>query len=369
MSDPQIQEQTRAWVDKFRAPLEIALDDFLVSVKWPEREPFRRQLVQRGLDELSLDELVLEMPRSHWESRQFPPDRIVLSLQVLQELDKTQPLLDACVAIIQRAYALYRSPERDPVIRSNDPSLADAFGMYWLLRAREVLSQHPPSPLGGGGTGGPDSPEWTRLLNDATIHAFKDVASIDDYLAAQERLISQDPYRRPRPLPSLPYQAGRTVVLGEQSRGSETVSGPAELFVVMPFSKTWSAGAYAFIRRAVKRLEAPEGALHLYRADEIAEPGQISEQIKDSIAVAHVVIADITDVNPNVMWELGYADGIGKTIVILNQSPTSSPFDMVDRRQVAYSISPTDEEEENLLRHIIEALRSGYGRAFTPRSS
>jgi hypothetical protein len=143
LSDPQIQEQIRAWVDKFRAPLEIALDDFLVSVEWPEREPFRRQLVQRGLDELSLDELVLEMPRSHWESRQFPPDQVVLSLQVLQELDKTQPLLDACVAIIQRAYALYRSPERDPVIRSNDPSLADVFGMYWLLRAREVLSPTP----------------------------------------------------------------------------------------------------------------------------------------------------------------------------------------------------------------------------------
>jgi hypothetical protein len=368
LSDPRIQEQTRAWVDKFRPLLEMALDDFLVSVEWPERERFRRQLVQRGLDELSLDELLLEMPGSHWESRQFPPDRIVLSLQVLQELDKTQPLLDACVGIIQKAYALYRSHEHDPVISSNDFSLAAAFGPYWLLRAREVLSQHPPSPLGGG-TAGKDTTEWTRSLNDAAISAFKDVASIDDYLAAQERLISQDPYRRARPLPSLPYQAGRTVVLGEHSRGSETVSGPAELFVVMPFSETWSAGTYAFIRRAVKWLEAPEGALHLYRADEIAEPGQISQQIKDSIAAAHVVIADITDVNPNVMWELGYADGIGKTIVILNQSPTSSPFDMVDRRQVAYSISPTDEEEENLLRHIIEALRSGYGRGFTPRSS
>jgi nucleoside 2-deoxyribosyltransferase len=29
-----------------------------------------------------------------------------------------------------------------------------------------------------------------------------------------------------------------------------------------------------------------------------------------------VVVADITGVNPNVMWELGYADGKGKAIVI-----------------------------------------------------
>jgi len=136
----------------------------------------------------------------------------------------------------------------------------------------------------------------------------------------------------------------------------------------MPFRETWSAGIYAFIRRTVGRLEAPEGALHLYRADEIAEPGQISQQIKDAIAAAHVVIADITEMNPNVMWELGYADGLGKTIVILNQSPSSSPFDMVDRRQVAYCSSPTDEDEANLLRHIIEAVRTGYGRSLTPRS-
>ena len=225
MSDPQIQEQTRAWVDKFRPVLQLALGEFLASVEWPEREQFRRQLAQRGLDELSVDELLLEMPRSDWGFRQYPPERIVLSLQVLQELPEAKPLLDACVGIIQKSYALYRSVETDPVIRGDDPSLADSFGMYWLLRAREVLSQHPPSPLNGG-TAGKDTTEWTRSLNNAAIPAFKGVASIDDYLAAQERLISQDPYRRARPLPSLPSQAGRTVVLAEQSRGSETVSGP-----------------------------------------------------------------------------------------------------------------------------------------------
>ena len=231
--------------------------------------------------------------------------------------------------------------------------------------ACEVLSQHPPSPLGGG-TGGPGANEWTRTLNEAAIHAFKDVASIDDYLAAQERLRSEDPYRlAQRPISSL-YGLDGSAVLGAQPPATETASGPAELFVIMPFSETWSAGIYAFIRRTVERLEAPVGALHLYRADEIAKPGQISQQIKDSIAAAHVVIADITDVNPNVMWELGYADGIGKRIVILNQSPNSSPFNMVDRRQVAYCSSPTEEDEANLLRHIIEALRTGYDRPFTP---
>jgi hypothetical protein len=201
------------------------------------------------------------------------------------------------------------------------------------------------------------------LLNQAAIPAFKSVASIDDYLAAQERMIDEDPYRRARQ----PAQHLTTFAGSAESADTNGPPGPAEVFVIMPFSEAWSDGIYAFIRRTIERLEAPEGELHLYRADEIAQPGQISQQIKDSIAAAHVVIADITGVNPNVMWELGYADGLGKTIVILNQNPSSSPFDMIDRRQVAYHGSPTDQDEKDFLRHIIEALQAGYERSFTVR--
>ena len=102
-------------------------------------------------------------------------------------------------------------------------------------------------------------------------------------------------------------------------------------------------------RGDIERLDTPTGTLHLYRADDIAEPGQITQQIRDSIARAHLTIADITNVNPNVMWELGYADGLGRTIVIFNQNPGSSPFDMVDRHHVGYQADPTADEEENLL--------------------
>ena len=142
----------------------------------------------------------------------------------------------------------------------------------------------------------------------------------------------------------------------------------ADLFVIMPFSEPWSEGTYALIRRAVRQIGAPKGALSLLRADEIAEPGQITQQIKEAIGSAHVVIADVTHVNPNVMWELGYADGLGKTIVILNQDPRSSPFDIADRRQVSYSASPTEKDEENLTRHLIEALRTGHGLQYQART-
>jgi hypothetical protein len=110
-------------------------------------------------------------------------------------------------------------------------------------------------------------------------------------------------------------------------------------------------------------LGAAQGRLYLYRADEIAAPGRITDQIWEALTNADVVIADITGLNPNVMWELGCADGLGRTSVILNQNPGSSPFDLGDRRQVAYHMPATKDDEKRLLRHLIEALRATDPRA------
>ena len=76
-----------------------------------------------------------------------------MSLQVLQGQPEAAELLDVCVAVIQRAYALYISVDDDePVLRSDDPLLAAGShgDAHLLLCAWEVLTQHPPGPLGGG---------------------------------------------------------------------------------------------------------------------------------------------------------------------------------------------------------------------------
>ena len=362
LSQDQLKAKRLGWVAKFRPALELALEEFLETAQWPDRERFRRKLIQRGLDDLSLDELLRDMPRSRWQRRMVVPDRVVLSLQVLQDLPSAKSLLDVGLAIVQRAYELYRSEsESAPALRSDDPVLLAAAGgdAGLLLRAREVLDQNPPDPLRGGGSG-VEATQWTRLLNDAAMPAFKNVATVHDYLAAQKQIITDDRKAYDR-IAAMPIQSAPGTVMTRfaQAHSPAANARPAELFVIMPFGESWSDGTYAFIRRAVAKLDIRAGQVHLYRADEIALPGQISDQIKDAISRARMVVADITGVNPNVMWELGYADGMNKAIVILNQNPGSSPFDMADRRQVSYHISPTDADETNLVRHLAEALSAG----------
>jgi len=65
--------------------------------------------------------------------------------------------------------------------------------------------------------------------------------------------------------------------------------------------------------------------------------------------------------NPNVMWELGYASAYGKPLVVLNQDPRGSPFDLQQVRQVKYDSVPTSADEEHLFKHLVQALLVAVG--------
>jgi nucleoside 2-deoxyribosyltransferase len=95
----------------------------------------------------------------------------------------------------------------------------------------------------------------------------------------------------------------------------------------------------------------------------MADPGMITDQIEDAIETASAIVADITGLNPNVMWELGYASQCAKPLVVLNQKPGSSPFDEHNIRQVPYTETLTAEDENKIHRHLRAALRMALGSA------
>lgn len=57
---------------------------------------------------------------------------------------------------------------------------------------------------------------------------------------------------------------------------------------------------------------------------------RILPDILERIKRAAFVIVDLTDLRPNVFYELGYADGLGKRVVVTAKKGTELPFDVKD---------------------------------------
>ena len=75
------------------------------------------------------------------------------------------------------------------------------------------------------------------------------------------------------------------------------------------------------------------------RVDELANANPIIKDIKTLIEKSEFLIIDLTHSNPNVYYELGYADGIGnkgKDILLLAQDKTDLHFDTQHRRTLFY---------------------------------
>jgi hypothetical protein len=105
-------------------------------------------------------------------------------------------------------------------------------------------------------------------------------------------------------------------------------------FSIMPF-KTRFNGASHIIKTAAKRC-----GLSYERGDFTKKSGNILAHIVNEISHAAVVVADITDLNPNVLYELGIAHQLlgPERVVILSQRVYGSTelFDVTQFRMLVY---------------------------------
>lgn len=67
------------------------------------------------------------------------------------------------------------------------------------------------------------------------------------------------------------------------------------------------------------------------RVDQLNALGQIVPEIKRRIEASAFVIVDLTDLRPNVFYELGYADGLRKPLILTAREGTELPFDIKDQ--------------------------------------
>ncbi|WP_186644165.1 hypothetical protein [Fluviispira vulneris] len=96
--------------------------------------------------------------------------------------------------------------------------------------------------------------------------------------------------------------------------------------------------------------------INITRSDEIFSNNYIIDDIKNQINTSEIIIAEISESNPNVFYELGYAHALKKETIVLCDNDISSvlPFDVRGFRTVFYknSIPGKTELEKNIQNHL-----------------
>jgi nucleoside 2-deoxyribosyltransferase len=122
-------------------------------------------------------------------------------------------------------------------------------------------------------------------------------------------------------------------------------------FVMMPFSEGFNEIYRMLISPAVEG-----NGLSVLRADELSNPGFIVEQIRTAIQQSRVCVADLTGLNPNVMWEVGYASSNNKPLIMLAAEGTRLPFDISHQRILFYTHDDLSDASSKLQQMIFNVL-------------
>jgi hypothetical protein len=120
----------------------------------------------------------------------------------------------------------------------------------------------------------------------------------------------------------------------------------AVCFVIGPIGMDGSAErkhADLLLHAVIKEvLNGPEFDYAVKRADEDADPGMIGDRIVSDIINSELVVADLTDLNPNVFYELGIRHSTEKPTIHLAKVGTLLPFDNITHRTIFVDLGDWD---------------------------
>lgn len=104
------------------------------------------------------------------------------------------------------------------------------------------------------------------------------------------------------------------------------------MFVIMPFAESFDDVYILGIREVAER----QGYV-VERADDIEHNQDILAVLQNQIRTADVVIADTTQQNPNVFYEIGYAHAANKPTILVSRKGEKIPVDLQSLNHIFYS--------------------------------
>jgi nucleoside 2-deoxyribosyltransferase len=110
-------------------------------------------------------------------------------------------------------------------------------------------------------------------------------------------------------------------------------------FVVMPFRAELNF-VYLFLQRYLSE----KHGLRVERGDHRVLTKALMDKVREQIVEADVVLADVTGSNPNVFYEIGLAQAIGRPVIFMTQDPPeNAPVDIRQFEFIRYDLSHHDE--------------------------
>ncbi|HYP55745.1 MAG TPA: hypothetical protein VEQ41_05510 [Solirubrobacterales bacterium] len=140
--------------------------------------------------------------------------------------------------------------------------------------------------------------------------------------------------------------------------GSASGAAKKRCFVVSAFGSTAEEQRRykQVLRHLVQKVLGSSFAV--VRADEIDDEGLITNQIIEHLLDDDLVVADLTDLNPNVFYEVAVRHAARKPIVHLITKGQEIPFDVANMRAVQYALDDPDalEEAQEELRRKVQTI-------------
>jgi hypothetical protein len=140
-----------------------------------------------------------------------------------------------------------------------------------------------------------------------------------------------------------------------QFTDASVANEPGKVFVIMPFSDYYLKELYVDV---IKPTVDEGNKLIAHHAGETSGPGIIIKDVEKDISESKVVIADITECNRNVYYEVGYAHASKIPTILLVQEGTPLPFDVSGYRCIFYQNTIAGKEKiiRRLREYIVEIL-------------
>lgn len=154
----------------------------------------------------------------------------------------------------------------------------------------------------------------------------------------------------------------------------KTPGPPKKCFVIAPIGvvgSTTRRKSDQVFKHIISNAITPLG-YKAVRADHIQEPGIITSQIIQEIVDAPLVIADLSERNPNVFYELAIRHVTRKPLISMISSGEPIPFDVQATRIIQYDLSDldtVDQAREAIAKQVESMMEENYTPYDNPVSS